>query len=190
MLDLKSNVRGVFSMAKYSPEFKLHVVKDYLKGTLGYTSLAKKYQIPSPSPIKAWVRQYKQNGKSGLEPKEKQEYTGEFKLNVLNYMKTTGTSYSQTAIHFGISETGTIANWNATLLKDGVEALFRSKGRPQNPMTKTKASKPTRTLTREQQLEEEIKLLRIENEYLKKCHVHGITPWSQRIKSKQESSKN
>ena len=177
-------------MAKYSPGFKQQVVNDYLNGTLGYHLLAKKYQIPSPSPIKAWVRQYKQNGKSGLEPKEKQEYTGEFKLNVLNYMKTTGASYSQTAIHFGISETGTIANWNATFLKDGIEALFRPKGRPQNLMTKSKASKPTKTLTREQQLEEENRLLRIENEYLKKCHAHGITPWNQRIKSKQESSKN
>lgn len=177
-------------MAKYSTEFKLQVVNEYLQGTLGYRLLAKKYQMPSPSPIKAWVRQYNQNGKSGLEPKENQEYTGEFKLNVLNYMKTTGASYSQTAIHFGMLEIGTIANWNAAFLKDGVGALFRPKGRPQNPMTKLKATKQPKTLTREQQLEEEIKLLRIENEYLKKCHAHGITPWSQRIKSRQESSKN
>ena len=61
-------------MAKYSPGFKQQIVNEYLNGTLGYHLLAKKYQIPSPSPIKAWVRQYKQNGKSGLEPKEKQEY--------------------------------------------------------------------------------------------------------------------
>jgi len=112
-------------MAKYSPGFKQQVANDYLNGTLGYQLLAKKYQIPSPFPIKAWIRQYKQNGKSGLESKEKQEYTGAFKLNVLNDMKTTGASYRQTAIHFGISETGTIVNWNATLLKDGVEAFFR-----------------------------------------------------------------
>ena len=105
-------------------------------------------------------------------------------------MKTTGASYSQTAIHFGISDIATIANWNATFLKDGVEALLKSKERPQNPMTKLKASKQPKTLTREQQLEEEIKLLRIENEYLKKCHTHGIMLWSQRIKSRQESSKN
>ena len=177
-------------MAKYSPEFKLHVVNDYLKGTLGYASLAKKYQIPDKKQIYTWVRKYKQNGKSGLEPKEKQEYTGEFKLNVLNYMKTTGASYSMTANHFGISDTGTIANWKSTLIEDGVEALFRSKGRPQKDMTKLKSSKSTKTLTHEQQLEEEIKLLRIENEYLKKCNAHGIIPWSQRIKSKQESSKN
>lgn len=38
-------------------------------------------------------------------------------------MKTTGASYIQTAIHFGISETGTIANWNAMLVKKGVEAF-------------------------------------------------------------------
>ena len=152
-------------MAKYSPEFKLHVVNEYLQGTLEYRLLAKKYQMSSPSPIKDWVRQYDQNGKSGLEPKENQGYTGEFKLNVLNSMKAPGASYSQTAIHFGISETGTIANWNAILLKEGGEALFKSKGRPQNPMTKLKASKQPKTLTREQQLEEEIKLMRIENEY-------------------------
>jgi len=177
-------------MAKYSPEFKLRIVNEYLQGTLGYRSLAKKYQIPSQSQIETWVRQYKQEGKNGLQPKEKQVYTGEFKLNVLNYIKTTGASYSQTAIHFGISDIGTIANWNATFLKGGVEALLKPKGRSQSPMLKLKASKQPKTLTREQQLEEEIKLLRIENEYLKKCHAHGITPWNQRIKSRQESSKN
>ena len=77
-------------MAKYSPEFKLHVVNEYLQGTLGYRLLAKKYNIPSKSQIETWVRQYKQTGRSGVQRKEKQEYTGEFKLNVLNDMKTTG----------------------------------------------------------------------------------------------------
>ena len=99
-------------------------------------------------------------------------------------MKTTGASYRETAIHVRLSETGTIANWNATLLKDGIEALFKSKGTLQQDMTKLKSSKPSKRLTREQQLEEEIKLLRIENEYLKKCQAHGIIPWSQKIKSK------
>ena len=177
-------------MAKYSPGFKQQIVNEYLKGNLGYASLAKKYGIPDKKQIYTCVRQYKQEGKSGLESKEKQKYLGEFKLNVLNYMKTTGTSYSMTANHFGISETGTIANWKAILMTDGVEALFRPKGRPQKQMKKSKLSKGTKILTREQQLEEEIKLLRIENEYLKKCHAHGITPWSQRIKLKQKSSKN
>lgn len=144
-------------MTKYSSEFKLHVVNEYLQGTLGYQLLAKKSQMSSSCPIKSWVRQYDQNGKSRLESKENQKYTGEFKLNVLNYMKITGASYSQTAIHFEISDIGTIANWNARFLKDGIGALFKPKGRPRNPMTNSKASKQPKTLIREQQLEEEIK---------------------------------
>ena len=67
--------------------------------------------------------------------------------------------------------------------------LDRKEGR-ENNMTKLNSSKEAKVLTREQQLEEENKLLRIEIEYLKKCHAHGIAPWSQKIKSKQESSKN
>ena len=140
-------------MAKYSSEFKLHVVNEYLQGTLGYRLLAKKYHIPSKSQIETWVRQYKQTGRSGVQRKEKQEYTGEFKLNVLNYMKTTGASYSQTAIHFGISNIRTIMNWNAKVLKDGIEALFILKGRPQNNITKLNSTIETKDLTREQQLE-------------------------------------
>lgn len=53
-------------MAKYSPKFKLKIVNEYLQGTLGYRSLAKKYQIPSQSQIETWVRQYKQERKNGL----------------------------------------------------------------------------------------------------------------------------
>ncbi len=34
-------------MAKYSEEFKLKIVQEYLEGTLGYRLLAKKYGIPS-----------------------------------------------------------------------------------------------------------------------------------------------
>ena len=52
-------------MAKYSPEFKLKIVTEYLQGTLGCRALAKKYQIPSPSQIETWVRQYNQEGKNG-----------------------------------------------------------------------------------------------------------------------------
>ena len=52
-------------MAKYSPEFKLKIINEYLQGTLGCRSLAKKYQIPSPSQIEIWVRQYNQEGKNG-----------------------------------------------------------------------------------------------------------------------------
>ncbi|WP_141130633.1 transposase, partial [Virgibacillus dokdonensis] len=37
-------------MAKYSYEFKLMIVKEYLENSLGYGLLAKKHGIPSQSP--------------------------------------------------------------------------------------------------------------------------------------------
>ncbi|MCU7199415.1 MAG: helix-turn-helix domain-containing protein [Turicibacter sp.] len=84
----------------------------------------------------------------------KQTYAGKFKLNVLNDMKTTGASYSMTANHFEVSEIRTIANWNTKFLKAGIEALFRSKGRPRYDMTNPNQPKETKSLTCEQPLED------------------------------------
>ena len=42
-------------MAKYSTEFKKKIVAEYLKGNIGYGSLAKKYNIPSMNPIATWL---------------------------------------------------------------------------------------------------------------------------------------
>jgi transposase len=43
-------------MTKYSDEFKLKIVQEYLNGYLRYLLLAQKYGIPSP--IKQWVNAY------------------------------------------------------------------------------------------------------------------------------------
>lgn len=39
---------------KYSDEFKLQVVTEYLKGTLGCRAIAKKYNLPSKNYVFAW----------------------------------------------------------------------------------------------------------------------------------------
>lgn len=59
--------------------------------------------------------------------------------------------------------------WN----KEGIDGLSKPKGRP--PMSKKKKQKKNdNTLTRAQQLEREIELLRAENAYLKKLRASGI----------------
>ncbi len=57
-------------MAKYSTDFKLHVVKEYLEGDLGYESLAQKYKISIHTPITEWMRQFKVYGRQRLERKQ------------------------------------------------------------------------------------------------------------------------
>ena len=43
-------------MSKYSTDFKLHMVKEYLEWDLEYESRAHKYKISSHTPITEWVR--------------------------------------------------------------------------------------------------------------------------------------
>ncbi|MFJ7981402.1 helix-turn-helix domain-containing protein [Lysinibacillus xylanilyticus] len=117
-------------MAKYSQGFKLKIVQEYLKGKLGYLLLAKKYGIPSPTPIKRLVRAYKAFGEECLQRITKHgEYPVQFKLEVLNFMKQTGASYQDTAIRFNMNDPSLIATWNSKFLKEGVEGLKHSKGR-------------------------------------------------------------
>src|SRR5699024_1225149 len=76
---------GVF-MAKYSEAFKIKLVTEYLYGNLGYTSLTKKYNMPSTFPLKNWVRSYQTQGMEGVKRrKTKVEYTVQFKLDTVQF---------------------------------------------------------------------------------------------------------
>lgn len=61
-------------MAKYSEEFKLKIVKEYLEGFLGYGLLAKKHSIPNPAQIQRWVSAYKAFEKDGLRKKQSKQF--------------------------------------------------------------------------------------------------------------------
>lgn len=158
-------------MSKYSYQFRVKIVLEYLNGPLGYSLLAKKYSIPSSTPIKTWVNQYKTYGERGLQPKKtNKKYSLPFKLDVLRFKQDTGASYKETANAFGIAEPSIIANWKRAYLKEGNPGLNRRIGRPakmpkSNPnLDKIKQSK------KEQQKNEtidEIEYLKKENEYLK-----------------------
>jgi len=57
-------------MAKYSLEFKLQVVTEYLTGKGSYESISKQYQIPSETRVSEWVAMYKAFGVDGLSGKK------------------------------------------------------------------------------------------------------------------------
>src|SRR5690625_2077832 len=87
-------ILGVIFMVKYDEEFKLKLVNDYLDSDLSYVSLAKKYDIPSPSSIKNWVRDYKSQGVEGLKRKKRKSkkkavYSVQFKLDVVQFVLET-----------------------------------------------------------------------------------------------------
>lgn len=52
---------------KYSDEFKLQVIKEYLNGSLGCRTIAKKYNLPSKNYISNWKSQLIKKGLLSLE---------------------------------------------------------------------------------------------------------------------------
>ncbi|MEL4024946.1 transposase [Lysinibacillus endophyticus] len=179
-------------MAKYSEEFKLQLVNEYLNGCLGYDLLAKKYKPLASSKIRRWVRAFKAFGIEGLKKKmKKQFYSVQFKLDVLNFMKQTGASYQSTAIHFKLNNPNLIATWYSKFSKEGVEGLERVKGRPSmSKKSKTTTKKTEKTMSREEQLERENELLRLEVAYLKKLKAFRENPNAFLEKYKQSSHLN
>jgi len=179
-------------MTKYNEEFKLMVVQEYLTGSHGYRSIAKKYGI-GDSPLRRWVRAYQEFGRSGLSvKKKKQYYSVQFKIDVLNFMKRTGASYQDTAIHFNLNNPTLITSWNRRFLKEGIEGLQdKSKGRPSmSKKSKSTVIKQEKNMSREEQLERENELLRLEVAYLKKLKAFRENPNAFLEKYKQSSPSN
>lgn len=152
-------------MSKYSFEFKLELVKDYLSGEAGgYKTIAKKYGVKAGSQVKDWIKNYEKYGEEGLRRKSiKTFYSGEFKLAVLQYRQYHNCSYREAADYFGISNQSMIASWQRKYLDEGFEGLNKSIGRPRN-MSENK--KKNNLNLRESEKEELIRL-REENIYLR-----------------------
>jgi transposase len=166
-------------MAKYTEEFKIKLVTEYLDGNIGYGSLAKKYKMGSHTPIVAWVKAYKLQGMDGLKRRKTQrEYSVQFKLDTIQFMLNTGASYLDTAVHFNLNNPSLIARWKKEFHEQGVEGLnLKLKGRPSmsNKANKLK-NKEEKKITREEELEREIELLKLENAYLKKLRAFRENP--------------
>lgn len=183
-------------MAKYSAEFKVTVVQEYLDGRIGFRELTKKYDIKSAIQISDWVMVFKKYGMEGLlRKKNKEVYSVQFKLDVLSFMKRTGASRTETALHFGLTNPPMISSWKKKFLEGGAEALDQPKGRPamsdkaKNPK-RSKKPAPQHGTTREQRLEQENELLRLEIAYLKKLKAFQMDPEGYLEKHKQRYHSN
>jgi transposase-like protein len=143
-------------LTKFNFETKLEIVKRYLDGT-SVSDLKKEYGIANHFSIFNWTDRYKKFGVEGLKVRTPgYEYDGNFKLAVLKWKKINQATYSRTALHFDISNPGTIANWQKILDKSGQLALF-GRHNIQNSSEKTLIDK----------LEQENQNLRIEIAQLK-----------------------
>lgn len=167
-------------MTKYSTEFKMKVVKEYLESNISYISLSNKYGISNGCVIRRWVNAYKTQGYEGLKVKRKNtQYTLEFKLDVVNLYLTGEMSYQSLANELKINNPSIITRWVNDFRKKGIEGLKpKKRGRPSKMPKSTKKSKDIKidsseSLTNlednsltEAQLKEKIKKLEEQNYWL------------------------
>ncbi len=161
-------------MSKYDYETKLKIVRENEQG-YGRKYLSDKYGLKE-STIKNWIHLYEMYGEEALNKSmSKTNYTGEFKLSVLQYRQNHKLSYNETAEHFSIKNPSTIANWNRKYEEGGFESLCGMVGNPKkkgdSDMPKdTNNPKKLNKSEREEliELRERNQYLEAENLYLKK----------------------
>lgn len=153
---------------KYSDEFKLKIVKEYLGGhSGGYGIISDKYGL-NCGMIRQWVALYKAGGIEQLTHVTR-TYSGEFKLHVVEYMHQTSTSARQAAAIFGIHSHSTISKWERTYYEEGKDALFEERrGKKKRMPRKKNDASAKKDVNENTDLLKEVQYLRMENEYLKK----------------------
>lgn len=180
--------RYTFFMSKLNFEKKAEIVVHYLNTNDGYINTAHHFKI-SDSVVRMLVAQYKQNGIEGLSHRNG-TYSGEFKLNVLQYQQEHKLSDKETAVLFKIPNWGTICAWRKKYLEGGYELLSRDRrGNPKN-MANKKSKKKAEPKTELEKLREENEWLRMENAILKKLNALVLEEEESEQEIKQESSEN
>ena len=158
-------------MAKYSAEFKLNIVKEYLNGHLGFKTLAKKHNIANSNLIMDWVRNYRTMGDEGFQRSRKNKtYSFQFKLDAVKLYLSTEISFRDLALKLHLKNSGTLVTWVQCYRAVGVEGLKpQRKGRRPKVTVKTNNESNNAVWQDERlkQLEEENLKLRIQVAYLK-----------------------
>ena len=162
-------------MTKYSDEFKLAVVQDYLSDTSeGYRAIGRRHGLNCQTVVERWVAAYRLHGEAGLR-KKSSKYGAEYKLSVLRHMWDNQLSINQTAAKFDIRSYAMVGIWERAYREGGIEALEpRRRGRPK-PMTASDTTKPDQAPDDDKRSREEllaeVNQLRMELAYVKKLQA-------------------
>lgn len=149
---------------KFSKEDKERIVLSILKeGSDCYHSIARKHNT-CPRSISLWVNSYKVHGITGLSFKNNLNYSGEFKLKLVQEMISEGQSLRQSSVKYQISPS-LLSTWRRGYKEGGVSALFmdKRKGRPPKARNKQKTTQDS-SPTKEEQLMKKNELLRAEDD--------------------------
>ena len=157
-------------MSKYSKQFKLKVVKEFLKSG-GLKRVAHLFEI-NHAQVRNWVLAHQSGGLAGLDP-QYHHHSPQFKLQVLEYMAKHQMSARPAAAHFGIGSMSSILQWQKLYNEGGITALAnRQRGQPPMSQFNIKAllKKPISELT-PAELRRRLEYAEAQAAYLKKLEA-------------------
>jgi len=158
-------------MVKFNLDFKIKIVTKYLSDC-GSPTLAKRYGIAKTDTILNWVHNFELRGIKGLEPRKMDlNYSSQFKVDVLNCRNQHKASLPATALHFSLSSSSTIWQWQKKYNDMGIAGLERRRGNPKmaKKRPQNKIQSKSKDVSEEiKRLKQENTMLRIQNEFLKK----------------------
>lgn len=159
------------SWRKYSKELKIQAVKDYLSGDFSLREVTRKYEIPSTSTLRQWIKKYnghrelKDTGKGRSNSMTKgRKTTWKERIEIVQDALGNGKNYQQTAEHHQVSY-HQVYQWVRKYEAGGWDALKDRRGRSKNEEELTPEEKMKLVIRR---IEKENERLRAENAFLKK----------------------
>lgn len=155
---------------KHSLEFKLAIVKQVLKRDLSVKRISVDNQLAA-SLVKRWVQFYERFGEAGLRG-QSNTYSLETKLTIIKQYKDNNLSLSEACLQFNIRSISVLSKWLSIYEGDGIEGLASERrGRNRCMALKDNSKKTTKPLTDYEKVLEENRLLRAENDFLKKLRA-------------------
>lgn len=149
-------------MQYYSTDFKYEVVRLVVEDNYSKAEIARRYGLHRRL-VQRWVSSYLDEGIKGLESRSvKNQYSGEFKLEVVEDMRKNKLSLSETMTKYNIPSDSTLREWERKYIEEGPENFI-------NPIRVKKAIKLDTVI--EEDLIAENQRLRMENDYLKKLNA-------------------
>lgn len=158
----------------YSVQKKKEVIDYVLHNDVSLYHAQQKFNI-SREVIRMWIARYQNGGIKNLKDRrKKQKYSGQFKVDVVEYMYEHRLSYKKTSMKFTISHY-LVKEWDLIYRYEGKGVLLKG-NYASNYMKKKNKDLEQKS---KEELMEEVEQLRMENAYLKKLRAlvqKGIKP--------------
>ncbi|MBS4195637.1 IS3 family transposase [Lederbergia citri] len=156
---------------KYSKEFKMAAIQDYLSGYYSLREITRKYEIPSTNTLRKWIKDYndhrdiKATGRGMSHSMTKgRSTTLEERMQIVLFCLENGKDYQRTALTYQVSYQQ-VYQWVKKYEDGGEEALWDKRGKKKE---EAELSPEQKIKLEMQRLERENVRLRAENAFPKK----------------------